>query len=136
LGAESNHQLYVFDTSTQTWAVGPNAPYDGGWGSSIEFVATTGRLYEIDGRNSGGTPQGTAVLFRFVLGCQIQMPNTILLNWSAAGGRSYQVQYKTNLNQSGWANFGGATLATNSTVIVSDAFQQPGQRFYRVMLLP
>lgn len=64
MGAESNRQLFVFDVATQTWAVGPTAPYDGGWGSSIEYVTASDRLYQIDGRNSGGTGQGTAYLNR------------------------------------------------------------------------
>lgn len=63
-GAESNRQLYVFDVPSQTWAVGPTAPYDGGWGASMEYVAASDRVYQIDGRNSGGTPQGTAYLSR------------------------------------------------------------------------
>jgi parallel beta-helix repeat protein len=136
MGAESNRQLYIFDSVTQTWTVGPNSPYDGGWGSSIEFVAGTSRLYQIDGRNSGGTPQGTAVLLRFLLGYQLQSPSTILLNWNAVGGRSYQLQYKTNLNQPSWVNLGSVTAATNFTATVSDAIGQQGQRFYRVTLLP
>lgn len=136
MGAESNHQLYIFDALAQTWAVGPSAPYDGGWGASIEFVPATGRLHQIDGRNSGGTPQGTAVLLRFLLSCQIQTPSTLLLNWSAVGARNYQVQYKTNLNQSGWLNLGSATPATNLTATASDTIGQSGQRFYRVALLP
>jgi parallel beta-helix repeat protein len=69
MGAESNHVLYVFDVATQTWAAGPAAPYDSGWGASIEYVAASDRVYQIDGRNIGGTAQGTAYLYRtpFVL---------------------------------------------------------------------
>jgi hypothetical protein len=38
------------------------APYDGGWGDALEHVAGSDRLYQIDGRNATGSPQGTAVL--------------------------------------------------------------------------
>jgi nitrous oxidase accessory protein len=62
IGGETNHQLYIFDVDTQTWAVGPAAPYDGGWGDAMEYVATTDALYQIDGRNAQGAPQGTAVM--------------------------------------------------------------------------
>jgi hypothetical protein len=62
LGGESNRLLYVFDVTTQNWAVAPLAPYDGGWGSSLEYVAAADALYEIDGRNAFGMPQGTAAL--------------------------------------------------------------------------
>ena len=135
-GAESNHELYVFDVATQSWAVGPNAPYDGGWGSSIEFVSSSDRLYQIDGRNATGTPQGTALLALFLLRYQIQLPDRINLNWSAVSGRTYQAQYKTNLNQAGWANLGSTVTASNSTAAVSDILGQAPQRFYRVALLP
>jgi hypothetical protein len=64
IGAETNRQLYVFDVASQTWAVGPTAPYDGGWGDSLEYVAGSDRLYQIDGRNAFGAPQGTAVMIR------------------------------------------------------------------------
>ncbi|MDZ4754551.1 MAG: NosD domain-containing protein [Phycisphaerae bacterium] len=62
LGGESNKLVYVFNTLSQSWRVAPTAVYDGGWGDSLEFVAGAQRLYQIDGRNIGGTPQGTAVL--------------------------------------------------------------------------
>ncbi|MHC4065640.1 MAG: NosD domain-containing protein, partial [Planctomycetota bacterium] len=62
LGGETNRQLYVFDTATQIWSAGPTAAYDGGWGDSLEFVATSDRLYQIDGRTNLGNLQGTAVM--------------------------------------------------------------------------
>ncbi|MBL9121407.1 MAG: right-handed parallel beta-helix repeat-containing protein [Phycisphaerae bacterium] len=62
VGAETNKLLYVFDVATQGWRVAPTAPYDGGWGGSMEFVALSERVYVLDGRNAGGTTQGTAAL--------------------------------------------------------------------------
>ncbi len=62
IGAETNRQVYVFDVASQTWAVGPTAPYDGGWGDSLEYVAGSDTLYQIDGRNAFGVPQGTAAM--------------------------------------------------------------------------
>jgi len=135
-GAESNHQLYVFDVATQTWAVGPNAPYDGGWGSAMEYVASTDYLFLIDGRNSASTPQGTALLALFLIRYQVQTPNTIALNWSAVAGRRYQPQDKTNLNQADWTNFGSTITATNSTATVTDVLGELLQRYYRIVLLP
>jgi hypothetical protein len=63
-GAERNRQVYVFDVQTQSWAVAAIAPYDGGWGSSLQYVAASDALYQIDGRDAANTPQGTAVLLR------------------------------------------------------------------------
>jgi hypothetical protein len=136
LGAESNHHLYVLDAAAQTWAVGPSAPYDGGWGSSIEFVGTAGSLYEIDGRNSGGTPQGTALLLLFWLNARFQAPDGVILDWSAAGGRSYQVQYTAALKQTSWANLGTPIVAADYTVSMTNLIGQLPQRFFRVGLVP
>jgi hypothetical protein len=62
IGGEANRQVYVFDVASQAWAVAPTAVYDGGWGDGLEYVAASNRLYQIDGRNALGEPQGTAVL--------------------------------------------------------------------------
>ncbi|MEI8290534.1 MAG: LamG-like jellyroll fold domain-containing protein [Verrucomicrobiota bacterium] len=61
--------------------------------------------------------------------------NTLFLNWSAISGRSYQVQYKTNLTQSNWGTLTTLT-ATNATVSFPDDMTADRQRFYRVVLMP
>jgi hypothetical protein len=63
-GGESNRQIYVYDAADDAWTVTPTSVYDGGWGASLEYVAGTQRLYQIDGRNATNAPQGTAVLMR------------------------------------------------------------------------
>lgn len=123
-GTEASRTLYVFDTIGQQWASGPTAPYDGGWGSSIEYVSASQSLYQIDGRNSTGTPQGTAVL--------IQNTNTVrmavtgvdssFIHLTARGtvpGAVYAVMSKTNLSQLTWhreMNVVGAASAVSVTV--------------------
>jgi RHS repeat-associated protein len=62
--------------------------------------------------------------------------STITLDWTAIAGRTYQLQFKTNLTQSSWNNSGSPTTATNSTAAASDAIGQDLERFYRVVLLP
>jgi hypothetical protein len=62
LGGEANKQVYVFDVTTQTWSVAPTAVYDGGWGDGLEYVSESEILYQIDGRNALGSPQGTAAM--------------------------------------------------------------------------
>ena len=59
----------------------------------------------------------------------------VSFTWSTMPGRNYQVQYKTDLTQPNWSNFGGTILAINSTMTASDSLTN-AQRFYRVMLLP
>jgi uncharacterized repeat protein (TIGR03803 family) len=59
-----------------------------------------------------------------------------ILNWIPLAGRTYQVQYKTNLNQAAWNNLGGTIIATNRIATISDPTSPESQRFYRVALLP
>lgn len=60
--------------------------------------------------------------------------NSLRVNWNAWPGISYQVQYKTNLNQGGWLDLGGAIIATNGAMNVSDPIVG-GTRCYRVKQL-
>jgi len=60
----------------------------------------------------------------------------ITFTWSAVAGRTYQVQYSTNLTQGTWNNLGSAIPATNGIVTTSDTIGPDAQRFYRVALLP
>jgi len=62
--------------------------------------------------------------------------NTIAFTWSALLGRSYQVQFTTNLTQTNWRALGLPIAATNVTATGSDTIGADRQRFYRVVLLP
>jgi uncharacterized repeat protein (TIGR03803 family) len=62
--------------------------------------------------------------------------NAFVLSWSAAQGQKYQLQYKTNLNNTNWFNLGSSLTATGATVTMSDLIGSNSQRFYRVILLP
>jgi hypothetical protein len=66
----------------------------------------------------------------------LQRPNLLTFTWTASAGESYQVQYKTNLTQAGWANLGAPLATTNSAATASDAVGPDQRRFYRVVLLP
>ncbi|MGD0614039.1 MAG: protease pro-enzyme activation domain-containing protein [Verrucomicrobiota bacterium] len=61
---------------------------------------------------------------------------TFGFTWNAMTGLVYQVQYKTNLAQTGWINLGGTIPGTNSTLTTSDAIGTNPQRFYRLSILP
>ena len=63
-GGEANRQIYVFDITAQVWSTAPVAIYDGGWGDGLEYVTGPDTLYQIDGRNTLNTPQGTAAMRR------------------------------------------------------------------------
>ncbi len=61
--------------------------------------------------------------------------NLIHFAWGTIEGQMYQVQYKTNLSQPSWSDFGASAMATNTTMTASDNLGPEGQRFYRVVLL-
>jgi NHL repeat len=65
-----------------------------------------------------------------------QSDGIVVFTWSAVSGRSYQAQYKTNLIQSNWVDFGGIRVATDITLTSSDSVGTDRQRFYRIVLLP
>jgi subtilase family serine protease len=64
--------------------------------------------------------------------------NSLSLSWIAATGLVYQVQYKTNLLETSWADLGAAITATNSALTVSDTnvTSASSQRFYRLLVWP
>ena len=47
--------------------------------------------------------------------------NTFQFSWSALAGLVYQLQYKTNLAQTGWLNLGGTVTATGSSMTTTDS---------------
>jgi hypothetical protein len=60
---------------------------------------------------------------------------TLTLTWTTTVGRSYQLQYKTDLTQTNWTTLTNLT-ATLSTATAADGPNTDPQRFYRVVLLP
>jgi len=56
--------------------------------------------------------------------------------WAALTGRSYQVQFNTNLTTTNWVDLGDPVMATNTTASANDVIGPDRQRFYRVVLLP
>ncbi len=61
---------------------------------------------------------------------------TIILGWNAAVGQTYQLQYKTDLNQTNWNNLGTVITASNVLASTSDKIGPDNQRFYRVLPIP
>jgi hypothetical protein len=75
--------------------------------------------------------------FQLVFQTVVQTAGTLTFTWSAVPGRTYQVQYTTNLSQPDWSDLDSATLATNSTMTASDAIApDSSQRWYRIAQLP
>jgi hypothetical protein len=63
----------------------------------------------------------------------VRNQNQIMLTWTTLTGRSYQLQYSTNLIKTNWFNLGSATNASGSTMSATDSVTN-SQRFYRVLL--
>ncbi len=57
------------------------------------------------------------------------------LQWTTISGRTYRVQYKTNITSSDWIDIVPDIVATTNSASVLDAQTDP-HRFYRVILLP
>lgn len=61
--------------------------------------------------------------------------NTMSLTWPAVPGKSYQVQYKNNLNASNWTNYSGnVSLIGRQGIITIPASQ--ATRFFRAVCVP
>jgi hypothetical protein len=64
-----------------------------------------------------------------------QSGGTLTLTWSAVAGQPYQVQFKTDLSDPGWASLATVTT-TNSTATASDVLSSGARRFYRIVWQP
>jgi hypothetical protein len=56
----------------------------------------------------------------------------VQLVWTAMPGVQYQVQYKTNLTQTGWINLGSPVTATANPMTVSETAGANSELFYRI----
>ena len=114
---------------------------DGAYPNSALVQGTDGNFY---GTTSSGGVYGIGAIFRLslvspprpVFQSVTQSAGTITLTWSAVAGQTYQLQFKTNLNQMSWNNLGSVIAATNSVVTVLDSPGPDPQRFYRVKIGP
>ncbi|MEI6393082.1 MAG: M36 family metallopeptidase [Verrucomicrobiota bacterium] len=76
-------------------------------------------------------------------GCFLQRPfivtqpsnGRLSFLWIAMPGQRYQVQYKTDLTETKWLDFGSPIMATSDAASASDSTTN-AQRFYRIMLVP
>lgn len=106
-----------------------------------------GLVQALDGSFYGTTADGGASDYGTVFRLNIGAPPppifltveetgaTLTLTWSATVGQSYQMLYKTNLNQINWNNLGSTIVATNASMTTLDATGPDQQRFYRIELL-
>ena len=102
--------------------------------------ASDGNFYGVTAQGGSGTDGGGTVfrlsvplppVFQFVA----QTNGTLAYTWSAVAGRTYLVQFTTNLMYPNWVNLGGTVTATNGVASACDPSPSDPQRFYRVMLV-
>jgi hypothetical protein len=86
--------------------------------------------------SSGGDATNYASVFYAQLIPAGAFSSTPVISWPLAAGKSYQVQYKTNLTDPVWLNLPGDVTFIGDTGYVSDPSPAPGQRFYRIVLSP
>lgn len=65
-----------------------------------------------------------------------QANGSFVATWFAVAGGTYQAQYKTNVTQTNWINFGPPIVGSNSTVAIGNLIGGDTQRFYRLIVLP
>jgi uncharacterized repeat protein (TIGR03803 family) len=122
--------LWLFDGTNGQY---PEAPL---------LQATDGKLY---GTTTTGGPFEAGTVFQLDLGLPALPPvfrtvsragGTLSLSWSSVPGKTYQLQYLTNLATRSWSNLNNTVTATNATATTSDAIGPAPRRFYRIQMLP
>ncbi len=84
---------------------------------------------------AGTDPTNTGDILRVMTMTFLGGDTTVL--WNATPGKSYRVQFKTNLSDPGWVDLQVIVTATNSSAyVVDDSGGAETQKFYRVRLSP
>ena len=127
----------VFSSDSQTlffqsWASDLSAP---DCNSDSDIFALDLTALPVTGPGGGGSTNSASVFYAQLIPAGTFSPNPAI-SWPLASGKSYQVQFKTNLTDSVWLNLPGNLTFIGDTGYVSDPSPAPGQRFYRIVLTP
>ncbi len=76
------------------------------------------------------------VLLPFAIASLAMVGDQIVITWEATPGRSYRLQYKTELAETNWIDVLGVIHAETTTATATNALEVAEDRFYRVRLLP
>jgi WD40 repeat protein len=96
--------------------------------------------FDQDGANdvaefkAGTNPANDASILR-ALSVASLSAGTATVFWSAVPGRTYQIEYKNDLNDAAWTHLPGSVIASDTTASKLDDTAGSAYRFYRVMLL-
>ena len=93
--------------------------------------------------SDNGTPEKTATrtfnarvvsrMLTFTPGVNLE---NMALSWSTIPGKSYRVQFKSDLSETEWSNATGDIVATGTSMQQHIPIASSGQRYYRIMQLP
>ena len=127
-------------SSGSTDGIGNAVRFDGPYGIAVD---NSTNVYVTDSLNStirgtlfGGVHSGGISSPVFVQIANQITSHAVMLTWPAVGGHTYQVQYKTNLNQTVWNTLINVTVTTTSdNGLASIPIAKDPQRFYRVIPL-
>lgn len=143
LSVQPNGHGTVFETDTNgnlsTLVLFNGTNGDSPQGNLIQ--AQDGTFY---GTTANGGTNGVGTIFRFSLIPSalpqflsiVSAGQTVTFSWSANMQKSYQILYKTNLNQPAWGNLNGSVMATNPIMTTVDTITSDPQRFYQILMLP
>ncbi len=96
---------------------------------------TNNRVFMTDWSPRASNRSGTPSAPQF--GGFVQQTNgNIQFQATVLPGRTYQVEYKDDLNAPTWTQLGGYHTAVSPLLMISDALTNSPQRFYRLMLVP
>ena len=94
------------------------------------------------GTTSGGGRAGMGTIFKLTVALAPLIDPVILaqgkiwLKWKAVEGRTYQIQYSSEVSQGEWGNLGLPLPATQGSMSATDVVMPNSHRFYRAVLLP
>jgi streptogramin lyase len=157
VAVDNNTNVYVTDEGNNTirrltldgtnWMVftvaglAGNSGSTDGSGSAVRFNGPYGiavdnntNVYVADSLNNTirGIPLADPLVPGVVQMVKQKTGNMFTLSWSAAVGRAYQVQFKTNLDQKVWSNLADVTASNWTGVLLIPVGTDP-QLFYRIV---
>jgi hypothetical protein len=149
-GSNVTFSVSAYGAMTYQWQLNGTNLADGGrvTGAQSDVLSiATARMgdagsYQVVISNLSGANVSTAVTLTVIArpptvrSATVSRPGGIFsIDWNTPPGQVCQIQYKTNLSQSGWFNLGGLVTVTNGVVSASDSLTN-FHRFYRLVVLP
>jgi hypothetical protein len=62
--------------------------------------------------------------------------NEFIFSWSAFAGQQFQVEFKDDLNQTGWIPLGNTLTGNGGALLFTNVLDESPQRFFRLRVLP